>query len=170
MLFMHGRFSPIRLLCLTHVKGSKSLHFEKKNSLLHRFKLISRVVEQMVNVLTLLTCNIENFASLFRFIDTYPQTYRGVLVFLDFRKILVSARFVEFLLGRFLHLYIAVAYSNSTFRGVCTPSFCEFTQNFSKTSTPQATVCTIILVQDHESLTDLSPGHTEQLHQCQYQC
>ena len=31
---------------------------------------------------------------------------------------------------------IAIAYSNSTFCGAWTPSFCEFTQNFSKTSTP----------------------------------
>ena len=65
------------------VKGSISLHFEKKDSLLHRllnltriFKLISRVVEQMVNVLTLLICNIDNFASLVRLNDTYPLTYR----------------------------------------------------------------------------------------------
>ena len=35
--------------------------------------------------------------------------------------------FVEFVLGRFSHFYIAIAYSNSTFCGAWTPSFCEFT-------------------------------------------
>ena len=56
------------------------------------------------------------------------------------RKYQGSARFPEFaqnfsegqilwslLLGRFSHFYIAIAYSNSTFRGVWTPSFCELT-------------------------------------------
>ena len=32
---------------------------------------------------------------------------------------------VEFVLGRFSHFYIAIAYSNSTFCGAWTPSFCE---------------------------------------------
>ena len=40
------------------------------------------------------------------------------------------------MLGTFSHFYIAIAYSNFTFCGAWTPSFCEFTQNFSKTSTP----------------------------------
>ena len=45
--------------------------------------------------------------------------------------------FVEFVLGRFSHFNIAIAYSNSNFCGAWTASFCEFTCNFSKTSTPQ---------------------------------
>ena len=43
---------------------------------------------------------------------------------------------LEFLLGRFSHFNIAIVYSNSKFCGAWTPSFCEFTSNFSKTSTP----------------------------------
>ena len=43
---------------------------------------------------------------------------------------------VKFVLGRFSHFNIAIAYSNSTFCSAWTPSFCEFTQIFSKTSTP----------------------------------
>ena len=63
--------------------------------------------------------------------DAYQS--RGVLVLL---KVYWAPDFVEFVLGRFSHFYIAIAYSNSTFCGAWTPSFCEFTQNFSKTSTP----------------------------------
>ena len=40
--------------------------------------------------------------------------------------------FVEFVLGRFSHFYIAIAYSNSTFCGSWTPSFSEFTWKLSK--------------------------------------
>ena len=40
--------------------------------------------------------------------------------------------FVEFVFGRFAHFYIAIAYSNSTFCGTWTPSFCEFTWKLSK--------------------------------------
>ena len=58
---------------------------------------------------------------------------RGVLVLLKFYW---APDIVEFVLGRFSHFNIAIAYSNSTFCGAWTPSFCEFTQNFSKTSTP----------------------------------
>ena len=59
---------------------------------------------------------------------------RGVLVLLKFYW---GPDIVKFVLGRFSHFNIAIAYSNSTFCGAWTPSFCEFTQNFSKTSTPQ---------------------------------
>ena len=42
----------------------------------------------------------------------------GVLVFLILLKILLSARYcVKFVLGRFSHFNIAIAYSNSTFCG-----------------------------------------------------
>ena len=57
----------------------------------------------------------------------------GVLVLLKFYW---APDIVKFVLGRFSHFNIAIAYSNSTFCGAWTPSFCEFTQNFSKTSTP----------------------------------
>ena len=40
--------------------------------------------------------------------------------------------FVEFVLGRFSHFYIEIAYSNFTFCGAWTPSFCEFTWKLSK--------------------------------------
>ena len=40
--------------------------------------------------------------------------------------------FAEFVLGRFSHFYIVIAYSNSTFCGSWTPSFCEFTWKLSK--------------------------------------
>ena len=59
---------------------------------------------------------------------------RGVLVLLKFYW---APDIVKFVLGRFSHFNIAITYSNSTFCGAWTPSFCEFTQNFSKTSTPQ---------------------------------
>ena len=62
------------------------------------------------------------------------MTHRGVLVLLKFYW---APDIVEFVLGRFSHFNIAIAYSNSTFCGAWTPSFCEFTQNFRKTSTPQ---------------------------------
>ena len=58
---------------------------------------------------------------------------RGVLVL---PKLYWAPDFMEFVLGRFSHFNIAIAYSNSTFCGAWTPSFCEFTQIFSKTSTP----------------------------------
>ena len=54
-------------------------------------------------------------------------------------KIFWVSYFVEFVLGRFSHFNIAIAYSNSKFCGAWTPSFCEFTCNLSKTSTPQET-------------------------------
>ena len=40
----------------------------------------------------------------------------------------------------FSHFNIAIAYSNSKFCGAWTPSFCEFTCNFGKTSTPLRSV------------------------------
>ena len=52
-------------------------------------------------------------------------------------KIFWISYFVEFVLGIFSHFNIAIAYSNSKFCGAWTPSFCEFTCNFGKTSTPQ---------------------------------
>ena len=58
----------------------------------------------------------------------------GVLVLL---QLYWAPDIVEFVLGRFSHFNIAIAYSNSTFCGAWTPSFCEFTQIFSKTSTPR---------------------------------
>ena len=58
----------------------------------------------------------------------------GVLVLLKFYW---APDIVKFVLGRFSHFNIAIAYSNSRFCGAWTPSFCEFTQNFSKTSTPR---------------------------------
>ena len=57
----------------------------------------------------------------------------GVLVLL---KLYWAPDIVKFVLGRFSHFNIAITYSNSTFCGAWTPSFCEFTQIFSKTSTP----------------------------------
>ena len=54
----------------------------------------------------------------------------------NFTKIFWFSYFVEFVLGRFSHFNIAIAYSNSKFCGVWTPSFCEFTCNLGKTSTP----------------------------------
>ena len=62
---------------------------------------------------------------------------RGVLVLLKFHW---APDIMEFVLGRFSHFNIAIAYSNSTFCGAWTPSFCEFTQIFSKTSTPLALI------------------------------
>ena len=58
----------------------------------------------------------------------------GVLVLLKFYW---APDIVKFVLGRFSHFNIAISYSNSTFCGAWTPSFCEFTQIFSKTSTSQ---------------------------------
>ena len=63
-------------------------------------------------------------------------TFWGVLVLLKFYW---APDIVKFVLGRFSHFNIAIAYSNSTFCGTRTPSFCEFTQIFSKTSTPLGT-------------------------------
>ena len=57
----------------------------------------------------------------------------GVLVLLKFYW---APDIVEFVLGRFSHFNIAITYSNCTFCGAWTSTFCEFTQNFSKTSTP----------------------------------
>ena len=51
-------------------------------------------------------------------------------------KIFWVSYFVEFVLGRFSHFNIAIAYSNSKFCGASTSRFCEFTCNLSKTSTP----------------------------------
>ena len=56
-----------------------------------------------------------------------------MLVLLKFRW---APGIVEFVLGRCSHFNIAIAYLNSKFCGAWTPSFCEFTWNFSKTSTP----------------------------------
>ena len=46
---------------------------------------------------------------------------RGVLVLLKFYW---APDIVKFVLGRFSHFNIAIAYSNSTFCGAWTPSFC----------------------------------------------
>ena len=54
---------------------------------------------------------------------------QGVLVLL---KLYGTPDFVEFVLGRFSHFYIATAYSNFTFFDAWTPSFCEFTGKMSK--------------------------------------
>ena len=54
---------------------------------------------------------------------------RGVLVLLKFYW---APDIVKFVLGRFSHFNIAIAYSNSTFCGAWTPSFCEFTWKLSK--------------------------------------
>ena len=53
----------------------------------------------------------------------------GVLVLLKFYWV---PDIVKFVLGRFSHFNIAIAYSNSTFCGAWTPSFCEFTRKMSK--------------------------------------
>ena len=45
---------------------------------------------------------------------------------------------MEFVLGRFSHFYIAIAYSNSTFCGAWTPSICEFTWKLSNISGKRA--------------------------------
>ena len=58
----------------------------------------------------------------------------GVLVLLKFHW---APGIMEFVLDRFSHFNIAIAYSNSKVCGTWTPIFCEFTWNFSKTSTPQ---------------------------------
>ena len=47
-----------------------------------------------------------------------------VLVLLKFYR---APDIVEFVLGKFSHFNIAIAYSNSKFCGARTPSFCEFT-------------------------------------------
>ena len=60
---------------------------------------------------------------------------RGVFVSLKFHW---APGIVEFVLGRFSHFNIAIAYSNSKFCGAWTLIFCEFTSNFSKTRTPLA--------------------------------
>ena len=67
----------------------------------------------------------------------YTYLTWGVLVLLKFYW---APDIVEFVLGRFSHFNIAIAYSNSTFCGAWTPSFCEFTQIFSKTSTPRVSM------------------------------
>ena len=58
-----------------------------------------------------------------------PKYTRGVLVFL---KLCGAPDFVEFVLSRFSHFNIAIAYSNFTLFGAWTPSFCEFTRKMSK--------------------------------------
>ena len=69
---------------------------------------------------------------------TTSPLLRGVLGLLKFYW---APDIVKFVLGRFSHFNIAIAYSNSTFCGAWTPSFCEFTQIFSKTSTPPIPPC-----------------------------
>ena len=49
-----------------------------------------------------------------------------------FCKILVTARFVEFVLGSFSGFNIEIGYSNFTFCGTWTPSFFQFTWKMSK--------------------------------------
>ena len=49
---------------------------------------------------------------------------RGVL---GLPKFYVALGFVSFVLGRFSDFNIAIVYSNFTFCGAYTPSFCEFT-------------------------------------------
>ena len=71
-----------------------------------------------------------------RLFENNSETW-GVLVSLKFHW---APGIVEFVLGRFSHFDIAIAYSNSKFCGAWTPSFCEFTSNFSKTSTPQVSL------------------------------
>ena len=68
--------------------------------------------------------------------------YAGVCSFCwNLTNIFWVSYFVEFVLGRFSHFNIAIAYSNSKFCGAWTPRFCEFTWNFSKTNTtPAATI------------------------------
>ena len=56
----------------------------------------------------------------------------GVLALLKICKILVSARFVEFVLGRFSHFHIEIAYLNFTFCGAWTPCFFEFSWKLSQ--------------------------------------
>ena len=59
--------------------------------------------------------------------------YPGVCSFCwNLTQIFWVSYFVVFVLGRFSHFNIA----NSKFCGAWTPSFCEFTCNFGKTSTP----------------------------------
>ena len=53
--------------------------------------------------------------------------------------VLVSIK-ILLVLGRFSYFDIAIAYSNSQYCGAWTPSFGEFTWNFSKTSTPQGSM------------------------------
>ena len=69
--------------------------------------------------------------------DTSIRALPGVCLFCrNLTKIFWVSHFVEFILGRFSHFNIAIAYSNSKFCGAWTPSICEFTCNFSKASTP----------------------------------
>ena len=65
----------------------------------------------------------------------FSGLFRGVLVLLKFWG---APDIVEFVLGRFSHFNIAIAFWNSKLCGAWTPSFCEFTWIFSKTSTPLA--------------------------------
>ena len=60
-------------------------------------------------------------------------------------KIFWVSYFVEFVLGRFSHFNIAIAYSNFKSCGAWTPSFCEFTCNLSKTSTPLSHVSKLLV-------------------------
>ena len=85
------------------------------------------------------TCN----RAFFKLQATQSYHFRGLLLLLKFYW---APDIVEFVLGRFSHFNIAIAYSNSTFCGAWTPSFCEFTQNFSKTSTPLATTSFLLLL------------------------
>ena len=84
--------------------------------------------------ITFALCSLSCF---FRFvIDSFnPINYlnsvrtRGVLVLLKFYW---APDIEEFVLGRFSHFNIAIAYSNSTFCIAWTQSFCEFTWKLSK--------------------------------------
>ena len=87
----------------------------------------------LTDVLIALQWKFENLLgekqSKFTETSTPPELYRGVLVLLKFYW---APGIVEFVLGRFSHFYIAIAYSNSTFCGTWTPSFYEFTWKLSK--------------------------------------
>ena len=95
--------------------------------------------------------------------DIFSFLSWGVLVLLKFYW---APDIVEFVLGRFSHFNIAITYSNSTFCGAWTPSFCEFTQNFSKTSTPQDLYRILLKAESEGILHDVDMAEVEKLILC----
>ena len=131
-----------------------ALYFEQSRHRLSSFLLFINIASSIYNLDTPLRQTIKFFhnSRLIRWIQqkeifkNIGDLSRGVLVLL---KLYWAPDIVEFVLGRFSHFNIAIAYSNSTFCGAWTPSFCEFTENFSKTSTPQELNCLAVRHLNH---------------------
>ena len=79
---------------------------------------------------------------------------RGVLVLLKFYW---APDIVKFVLGRFSHFNIAIAYSNSTFCGAWTPSFWEFTWKLSKFQQNEHTPALFAATVHHQKVERASP-------------